>query len=168
MKYDRHDTPGGGVVGDEAIGRRLGTSMLPREYCTMVSAVMALNRIAVWTGNLDASRRAETIALNAAQGARFHPAMKAVRYLSHDNQKDASTAAHAQRYLYSAWHGAAPCCSTTAARMMPYYIEAMWLADHKNNALIANYYGPNRVDTTAGRPADRDRRGDGIPRSRTR
>ena len=152
MKYDRHDTPGGGVVGDEAIERRLGTSMLPREYCTMVSAVMALNRIAVWTGNLDATRRAETIALNSAQGARFHPALTAVRYLSHDNQQDASTPAHAQRYLYSAWHGAAPCCSTTAARMMPYFVEGLWFADHKNNALIANYYGPNAITTTvAGR-----------------
>ncbi len=152
MKYDRHDTPGGGVVGDEGIGKRLGTSMLPREYCTMVSAIMALNRIAVWTGDFDATRRSETIALNAAQGARFHPALKAVRYLSHDNQKDASTPAHAQRYLYSAWHGAAPCCSTTAARMMPYYVEGMWFADHQKNELIANYYGPNTVTTTvAGR-----------------
>ena len=152
MKYDRHDTPGGGVVGDEGIERRLGTSMLPREYCTMVSAVMALNRIAVWTGNLDATRRSEMIALNAAQGARFHPAMKAVRYLTHDNQKDASTSAHYQRYLYSSWHSAAPCCSTTAARMMPYYVEGMWFANHQKNELIANYYGPNKVTTTvAGR-----------------
>lgn len=152
IKYDRHDTPGGGVVGDEAIGRRLGSSMLPREYCTMVSAVMALNRIAVWTGDLGATRRSETIALNSAQGARLHPAMKAVRYLSHDNQKDASVPSHAQRYLYSSWHSAAPCCSTTAGRMMPYYVEGMWFADHKRNQLIANYYGPNRVDTTvAGR-----------------
>ncbi len=146
-KYDRHDTPGGGCVGDEAIGRRLGTSMLPREYCTMVSAVMALNRITAWTGNLDAARRAEMIALNAAQGARFHPALTAVRYLSHDNQKDASTGAHSQRYLYSAWHGAAPCCSTTAARLMPYYIEGMWLTDHQRNCLVASHYGPNRIDT---------------------
>ncbi|MCF7816671.1 MAG: glycoside hydrolase family 127 protein [Kiritimatiellales bacterium] len=151
MKYDRHDTPGGGVVGDEGIDRRLGTSMLPREYCTMVSAVMALNRIAAWTGNLDAARRAETIVLNAAQGARLQPVATAVRYLSHDNQKDASEYTHGGRYLYAPMH-AAPCCATVAPRLMPYYVEGMWFADQNKNELIASYYGPNRVDATvAGR-----------------
>lgn len=35
---------------------------------------------------------------------------------------------------------------------MPYYVEGMWLADQAGNELIANHYGPNKVDTTvAGR-----------------
>ena len=151
MKYDRHDNPGGGVVGDEGIEKRMGSSMLPDEYCTKVSALMALNRIETWTGNLDTGRRAEKIVLNSAQGARFQPVNTAVRYLSHDNQHDASNHSYGGRYLYSPMH-AAPCCATIASRLMPYYIEGMWFANQAKNELVANYYGPNRVDTlVAGR-----------------
>ena len=147
LKYDRHDTPGGGVVGDEHVDRRLGTTMLPREYCTMVSAVMGLNRVLVWGGDLSVSERVERLVFNAAQGSRLHPAMTAIRYLGHDNQKTADNDSHLQRYLYSSWHSAAPCCATTAGRMLPYYVEGMWLADHPENTIIANYYGPNELNT---------------------
>ena len=150
LKYDRHATPGGGLIADENVGGRFGTSMLPCENCGNVSTVMALNRIAVWTGDLAGTSRAENIALNTEQGSRFHPALKALRYCPHDNQKDASDFMFAERYVYSALCGAAPCCSSSLGRVMPYYMEGMWFADHKNNELIANQYGPNRVDTTAG------------------
>jgi len=148
MKYNRHDTPAGGLPCDESIGGRFGTSMLPYENCGNVSTMMGLNRIAVWTGNLDGTIKAETIALNAEQGARFHPSLQALRYCAHDNQKDASEFVYAERYVYSALCGAAPCCSSSLGRVMPYYLEGMWFADHKKNELIANQYGPNKVTTT--------------------
>lgn len=147
LKYDRHDTPGGGLPCDEGIDKRFGTSWLPREICGSISTIMALNRIAVWTGDLEGSSRAETIAFNSMQGARLHPALQAVRYCSHDNQKDASNLGYGARYVYSAAH-CAPCCVTSCGRLMPYYLEGMWFADHGKNELIANYYGPNRLDTT--------------------
>ena len=148
LKYDRHDTPGGGLPADERIEGRFGTSMLPGENCGNISTLMALNRIAVWTGDLAGTSRAENIALNKEQGARFHPALKALRYCPHDNQKDASDFTFAERYVYSALCGAAPCCSSSLGRLMPYYLEGIWFADHKKNELIANHYGPNRISTT--------------------
>jgi len=148
LKYSRHDTPAGGLPCDESIGGRFGTSILPYENCGNVSTMMGLNRIAVWTGNFDGTIRAETIALNAEQGARFQPALKALRYCAHANQKEASEFVYAERYVYSALCGAAPCCSSSLGRVMPYYMEGMWFADHQKNELIANHYGPNKVTTT--------------------
>ena len=147
LKFDRHDTPAGGPACDEGIDGRFGTAMLPYENCGNLGAVMAFNRIAAWTGDLEGTARAENIVLNAQQGSRFHPAAEAVRYCAHDNQKDASYLGYGARYVYSVAH-CAPCCVASVGRVMPSYVEGMWFADQKNNELIANYYGPNRVDTT--------------------
>lgn len=146
-KFDRHANPGGGVVGDESVGGRLGSADMPAEYCTMTEGVSSLNRILAWAGDLTVGHRIERVCLNAAQGARFQPVNKAVRYLTSDNQIRADEHRHAQRFLYSAWHEAAACCTLQAGRLMPYYVEGMWYRDDSKPALIVNQYGPCRVRT---------------------
>lgn len=146
-KYDQHANPGGGVVGDESVEGRPGSADMPAEYCTMTEGVSSLNRILAWAGDLTVGSRIERVCLNAAQGARFQPVNRAVRYLTSDNQLRADEHRHAQRFLYSAWHQAAACCTLQAGRLMPYYVEGMWVRDTQNNALLANLYGPCRVRT---------------------
>lgn len=149
-KFDRHANPGGGVVGDESVGERAGSCDMPAEYCTMTEGVSSLNRILAWSGDLTAGHRVERVCLNAAQGARFQPVNWAVRYLTSDNQFRADEHRHAQRFLYSAWHQAAACCTLQAGRLMPYYVEGMWYRDERKPALLANLYGPCRVRTHIG------------------
>lgn len=146
-KFDRHANPGGGVVGDESVKGRPGSSDMPAEYCTMTEGVSSLNRILAWSGDLTAGHRVERVCLNAAQGARFHPTNRAVRYLTSDNQMRADEHHHAQRFLYSAWHEAAACCTLQAGRLMPYFVEGMWYRDDRRPGLIVNGHGPCRVRT---------------------
>lgn len=146
-KFDRHANPGGGVVGDESVEGRLGSADMPAEYCTMTEGVSSLNRILAWSGDLAVGHRIERVCLNAAQGARFQSVNRAVRYLTSDNQLRADEHRHAQRFLYSAWHEAAACCTLQAGRLMPYYVEGMWYRDDRRPALIVNQYGPCRVRT---------------------
>jgi DUF1680 family protein len=146
-KYDYHATPGGAVVGDESVLGRAGSADMPAEYCSMTEAVSSLNRIMAWSGDLSTAERAERVSFNAAQGARFHPANLAVRYLTMDNQRVANDHSHRQRYLYSAWHQAAACCTLNAGRLIPYYVEGMWYRDISRNALVASLYGPCSVNT---------------------
>jgi hypothetical protein len=147
-KFDRHANPGGGVVGDESVQGRPGSADMPAEYCTMTEGVSSLNRIAAWQGDLTAGERVERVCLNAAQGARFQPVNRAVRYLTSDNQQRADDHRHRQRFLFSAWHDAAACCTLNSGRLLPYYVEGMWYRDPSRNALVANLYGPCRVQTT--------------------
>ena len=148
VKFDHHMNPGGGVVGDESVLGRAGSADMPSEYCTMTESVSSLNRIVAWSGVLSTANRTERICLNAAQGARFHPANRAVRYLTMDNQRTANDHIHNQRLLYSAWHQAAACCTLNSGRLMPYYVEGMWYRDTSKDALIAALYGPCRINTS--------------------
>jgi uncharacterized sulfatase len=146
-KFDRHCNPGGGVVGDESVRMRNGSADMPSEYCTFTEGVSSLNRILAWQGELTAGDRVERVSLNAAQGARFQPVNEAVRYLTNDNQERADDHGHNRRFLYSAWHDAAACCTLNAGRLLPYYIEGMWFKKADDDLLLANLYGPCRVRT---------------------
>ena len=150
-KLRRHSNPGGGPVGDESVGGRLGSFELTSEYCSMTETIASLNRLAQYRDTFATGDIAERIALNSAQGARLHDAASAVSYLTADNRLSAmQTVAYADRLLYSASHQSAACCSLNATRLLPYYIEGMWLEQTSGSGLVARLYGPSTLDATIG------------------
>jgi len=149
IKLARHTNPGGGMVGSENVEGRIGAGDMPSEYCSLTEGAGTLNRIIAWRGALSVGAFVERLGLNAAQGARFHPANLAVVYLHFDNQMDASNPAkYRGRCLFSASHKAAACCPLNAGRLLPYYVEGMWYRDRARNGLAACQYGPCEVQTT--------------------
>jgi hypothetical protein len=153
-KLARHSNPGGGPVGDESVGGRAGSFELTSEYCSMTETIASLNRLAQFRDTLASADLAERIALNDAQGARLHTAGRAVAYLSSDNRRFATqTAAYADRLVYSASHQSAACCSLNSTRLLPYYVEGMWLKRTDGSGLLARLYGPSTLSTTLGTTA---------------
>ena len=138
-----HTNPGGSFVGDERVNGRRGSGDVLGEYCSMTEGTSTLNRILAYTGKLSIGDRIERVCLNAAQGARFHPANRAVCYLSRDNQRKAT---EPPKRVFAATHKAC-CCTLNAARLMPYYVEGMWYRLPERPGLVANLYGPCRVNT---------------------
>jgi hypothetical protein len=148
-KLQRHSNPGGGPVGDESVSGHIGAFGLMSEYCSMTETIASLNRLAQYRDAMATGDISERIALNAAQGARLHTAATAVSYLTSDNRLSATqTPEYFDRPLYSASHQAAACCSLNSARLLPYYIEGMWLKETARAGLVARLYGPATLDTT--------------------
>lgn len=148
-KLRRHSNPGGGPVGDESVGGRSGAFELNSEYCSMTETIASLNRLAQFRDPLATAEIAERIALNDAQGARTHAAGTAVSYLSSDNRLFAAqTTAYNDRLVYSASHQSAACCTLNSTRLLPYYIEGMWLKQSDGTGLLARLYGPSTLATT--------------------
>ena len=149
-KWRRCTTPGGGIVGDavEHVGRLYGTGATYCEYCGITEGLIAANRILAWSGDLSLGDLAERRSLNAAQGARTQPVNIAVAYLSRDNQNTTDQRRKiGDRILYSARH-VASCCALNSMRLMPYYVEGMWLRQNEEPGLLANLYGPCQLETT--------------------
>ncbi len=150
-KLQRHSNPGGGPVGDESVSGHLGAFGLMSEYCSMTETIASLNRLAQYRDAMSTGDIAERIALNSAQGARLHTAATAVSYLTSDNRLAATqTPQYFDRPLYSASHQAAACCSLNSARLLPYYVEGMWLKETSRAGLVARLYGPSTLTTTLG------------------
>ena len=148
-KLQRHSNPGGGPVGDEFVAGRAGAFDLPSEYCAMTETIASLNRLAQYRDAMTSGDISERIALNAAQGARLHPAASAISYLTADNRLSATqTIAFGDRLLYSASHLTAACCSLNSTRLLPYYVEGMWLQESAGAGLTARLYGASFLDTT--------------------
>ena len=117
----------------------------------MTETIASLNRLAQYRDAMATGDISERIALNAAQGARLHPAATAVSYLSSDNRLSATQSReYFDRPLYSASHQSAACCSLNSARLLPYYVEGMWLKETARAGLVARLYGPSTLDTTIG------------------
>ncbi len=151
-KLQRHSNPGGGPVGDEAVSGHIGAFGLMSEYCSMTETIASLNRLAQYRDAMTTGDISERIALNAAQGARMHTAATAVSYLTSDNRLSATqTPSYFDRPLYSASHQAAACCSLNSTRLLPYYVEGMWLKETARAGLVARLYGPSTLDTTVGK-----------------
>ncbi|AKJ64210.1 beta-L-arabinofuranosidase domain-containing protein [Kiritimatiella glycovorans] len=149
-KLDTHTNPGGSLVAGklENIAATPGGGGEAGEYCAMTESVQTLNRYLMYEGDLHCGDWSEKCTLNAAQGARFHPANRAVIYLARDNRLRADDPEkHGGRELFSGSHSAAACCTLNAMRILPYYVEGMWLRSTKRPELIANLYGPCTVDT---------------------
>jgi hypothetical protein len=150
-KLHRYSNPGGGPVGDEAVGGRSGSFELTSEYCSMTETVASLDRLAQFRDAMVTGDISERIALNSAQGARLHPAATAVSYLTGDNRLSATaTVAFGDRLLYSASHQTAACCSLNSTRLLPYYVEGMWLKETGGAGLVARQYGASILDTDIG------------------
>jgi len=150
-KLRRHSNPGGGPVGDEWVQGRTGSFESMSEYCSMTEAIASLNRLAQFRETMTSADISERIALNSAQGARLHPAATAISYLTADNRLAATqTAMYGDRQLYSASHLAAACCSLNSTRLLPYYVEGMWLKEADDAGLVARLYGASLLDTNIG------------------
>ncbi len=148
-KLRRHSNPGGGPIGDESVGGRSSSFELTSEYCSMTETIASLNRLAQFRDEMATADISERIALNSAQGARLHTAATAVSYLTADNRLSATqTAVYNDRLLYSASHLSAACCSLNSTRLLPYYVEGMWLKQANGAGLVARLYGPSTLDTT--------------------
>ena len=150
-KLRQYSNPGGGPVGDEYVAGRSGSFEQMSEYCSMTETIASLNRLAQFRDAMATGDIAERIALNSAQGARLHPAATAISYLTADNRLSATqTAMYGDRLLYSASHLAAACCSLNSTRLLPYYVEGMWLKEAGGAGLVARLYGASMLDTTIG------------------
>jgi DUF1680 family protein len=148
--------PSGGPIGDEWIeGRKADATHTGYEYCSIQELLDSWSLLLQKTGNPLFSERMERLFLNAAQGARY-PSESAVAYLKSDNSyamtgplNDTVSEKVQTRYKYSPVHqDVAVCCVPNAGRVAPTWVRAMWMRDAQG--LVANLYGPCRVDTRLG------------------
>lgn len=152
-----HFTPGGGIVGDEDVKGRRGTADTYREYCALPEMVFSLNRVAAISGQVEVGDMVERIVFNSAQGARL-PNLTALEYLSNDNRVSINSCGHDGRLAYDAnrakcskasdlstFDQGAVCCVTSASRILPYFIDGMWMKTTEALGIVAMYYGPSTV-----------------------
>ena len=145
-KLKFHITPGGAMVCDENIRQQQGTADNFYEYCSNVELVNSLKTVLAYSGELSVSDMIEKLTFNALQGARL-PNLKALSYLTSDNRLYMSKTNHEGRETYDSSHKAAACCALNGGRLMPFYVQGMWMRDTSNNCLVATLYGPNILDT---------------------
>ncbi|MFW5644705.1 MAG: hypothetical protein ACOCZL_02220, partial [Bacteroidota bacterium] len=146
VKLAQHITPGGAMRCDEWIRGRKGSADERYEYCGIAEMISPLNKIISFTGNISLADIIETMTFNAGQGSRF-PVLKALSYLTSDNRIKINHREIAKRESYDAAHLAAVCCVLNGGRLMPYFVEAMWMKETKNEGLLALFYGPNELMT---------------------
>ena len=146
-KLKFHLTPTGAMVCDEAVRAQPGTSENYYEYCSNVEMLGPFNQIIALTGNLDFADVAEKMALNAGQGARL-PVLKALTYVTKDNRLEIAPT-HGDRGNLSPVHQAV-CCALNGGRLMPYYVEGMWMKEAKASGLVSILFGPCQVNTNIG------------------
>jgi hypothetical protein len=153
VKLARHTNPGGGFVAGklESIAGAYGSGDEGNEYCAKTEGICSLNRLFLYEGNLFSGDWSEKCALNAAQGARFHPANTGVIYLSRDNRLSADNPGlHGGREVFSAAHRTAACCTLNSIRLLPAYVEGMWFRSTRKPELLANLYGASELNTEIG------------------
>ncbi len=159
VKTQYHSTPGGGIVGSENVAGRRGTADMPREYCGLPEVMYSLNRILSLTGNTETADMVERVVYNAAQGARL-PDLKGLQYLSKDNRVEIIKEDHGGRSAYDAnrfevkaknidtgeFIQGAVCCVTSASRVLPYFIDGLWMRSIVDNGVVAMQYAPNEIN----------------------
>lgn len=138
-----HLTPGGGLVSSENVHGRPGAANLFHEYCCATELLISLNRLAQYSRSAEAFDLAEKSVFNAAMGAR-PPLLDSCAYLSRDDRLDIDPLGHGGREIYSPSHDAAACCTLNAGRLLPYYVEGMWMA--ADGGLAACLYGASEVE----------------------
>lgn len=150
-KLERHTNPAGGMtIGYlESVAGEQGGGHVLNENCAHIESMMSLNRLFMYQPEMKIGNWREKCMFNVVQGARLHPADRAVSYHSRDNRLHAADAkVHGGRELFSACHTAAACCVLNVPRAMPYYIEGMWYASNESPGLLANGYGPSVLKTS--------------------
>jgi uncharacterized protein len=146
-KLNYHLTPGGAMRCDEFIKGRRGTADERYEYCGIAEMISPMNKMIAFEGDFNLADKIETMVFNAGQGARF-PVLKALSYLTSDNRIKINHIEIGHRESYDASHRGASCCVLNGGRLMPYYVEGMWMRDIENDGLVATLYGPCEVNTT--------------------
>lgn len=143
-KLQYHLTPSGAMVCAESVNKKAGSGSLGYEYCGIAENVQSLTKIMAMNGSAEVADIIETMTFNAGQGARF-PVLTALSYVTTDNRISADPSEKGQRHSFSAFHRAAACCVLNGGRLLPYYIEGMWLKGEDN--LTAYLYGPSTLNT---------------------
>ena len=146
--------PSGALIGDEAV-HGLPLPEAAYEYCTTTELAHSLSGAVQKTGRADLGDWLETLAFNAAQGARL-PDGRAIAYLSADTRLAATASrpdsysldAAGLRYKYSPTHDdVACCCNPNAVRLLPQLVSRMWMRLGSEDGLAAVVYGPCEVRT---------------------
>lgn len=153
LKIKKVTTPSGGPVSDEFILGRVSNASLGYEFCSLQELMAGWISLLTKTSKTNYADDAEHLFFNAAMG-NTHPTESAVCYLKQDNafyltggNNGDTSDKHQTRYRYSPVHKeAAVCCVPNAGRIVPYYIQNMWMKD--NDGLIASLLGPCEVTTT--------------------
>lgn len=157
LKVDAATTPSGGLAGDEFIGGRKGdATQTGYEFCSLHEGMASFISLLEKSGDSRYGFNAEKILFNAAMGA-THPNESAICYLKTDNSyyltgsKNGDTTDKRQtRYRYSPVHKeAAVCCVPNAGRILPYYVQSMWMRD--KDGLVATLLGPCMVTARIGK-----------------
>jgi hypothetical protein len=152
-KLRKSQSPSRMLVADprelEAVAGNFGSAVLPYEYCTILEMTASLASAQQKTGRATLGDDLEMLLFNAAQGARF-PDGKANAYYARDSQWEAvfdERHPPTFRYQYAAVHQIG-CCAINAARVLPAYVEAMWLRSADRRTLVAALHGASAVTTT--------------------
>jgi uncharacterized protein len=150
-KIDATTTPSGALAGDEFIGGRKGDATeTGYEFCSLQEGMAGWISLLEKTGETGYAAKAEKILFNAAMGA-THPNESSICYLKTDNtfiltggKHGDTNDKHQTRYRYSPVHKeAAVCCIPNAGRILPYYVQSMWMKD--KDGLVATLLGPSEV-----------------------
>jgi DUF1680 family protein len=152
-KIELVSTPSGGPVGDEFIGGRKGNGLLGYEFCSLHELMTGWIDLLEKSSDNQYAEKAEQIFFNAALG-NTHPTQSAICYLKQDNSfqltggnNGDTTDKHQTRYRYSPVHKeAAVCCIPNAGRIVPYFIQNMWMKEGQD--LVATLLGPSVLNTT--------------------
>lgn len=127
-------TPSGGPIGDEWIfGRTADAFATGYEFCSVHELMDSYLLLLELSGDLSWADKAEWLYYNAAQGM-MHPADSSIMYCKTDNCYEANghrcpeDGLYNPRYKYSPTHqDAAVCCVPNSGRIIPYFIESMFL-----------------------------------------
>lgn len=154
-KLRLYTTPSGAVIGDEGV-HGLPTPDIGYEYCTLTELLFSLTSAAQKLGEAALGDWIETLAFNAAQGARL-PDGRGVSYLTPDtrlaataDRPDSYSHLHDKhgRFKFSPTHeDVACCCNPNATRLLPHYVSRMWLKANDHD-LVALLYGACELTTT--------------------
>jgi uncharacterized protein len=152
LKIKNVTTASGGPVSDEFILGRAANASLGYEYCSLHELMAGWISLLNKSSNNIYAQNAEHLFFNAAMG-NTHPSESSICYLKQDNafylaggNNGDTTDKHQTRYRYSPVHKeAAVCCVPNAGRIVPYYIQNMWMKDEEG--LVATLLGPCEVIT---------------------
>jgi DUF1680 family protein len=139
--------PSGACIGDESVKERSPDPSLPYEYCAITELMTSLQSAVQKTGAARYADMIDGLVLNAAQGARFPDGM-AISYLTMDNRRSATAEqGHGRRQKYSPTHeDVAVCCNPSAVKLLPYYVNRMWMHTNVDSGgLAVLFYGPCSV-----------------------
>jgi hypothetical protein len=153
-KLRLYSVPSGALIGDESI-HGLPMPDMGYEYCAMTELMWSLSSALQKFGDSVYADWIENLTFNAAQGARF-PDGSGICYLSTENRLEAVAS---RPDSYSFWHrygrfkysptheDIAVCCNPNAVRLMPHYVNQMWMRLNDRLGVAAMTYGPSTLTT---------------------